>query len=301
MTTLQPPIEPYAAAGAQLLDLAYRIVGGDAHPLRVAEKLGELVSQAADAAEILRAATWSPDEDKYPQTVVGVLESIDGGCLHWCDDSPGRDARKAFAGSDMVSRAALRTAARLIQAGNHKAWISYGYIHGKGKYGETEIRRLMSVRPFAAAQQRQNGGGRPELSGVGDDRPGPSSPPPDDGFVPPPARHDPAAPPQRPQAVPDAAPAADLCDGASDALYEAHALAVRIRGAGPDAEATPLGEKHYQVLTAALEDMDRRANVALRKAMAYDYDIRDIARPATAGELATIIEAIVQAACGQAA
>lgn len=292
-------------ATATLVGIAYQLEGKGAPREQIARRISDLIAFTTEVAPILQAATTTPSDDKFPQTVVGVLRAVDGNGLYYNDDDADARERQVFAGFDPISRAALREAQRIIEAGgDRKAWISFGWQWGKGAKGDTWLRRLYRVAPLrqsAATSNRPSAGSRPELSNRPDDRSAPQSPPPADGYTPPPARNGLAAAPQPAHEPSTPTEATELCDGASDALYAAHALLVAIVQAGPSVEQQTPGDEHYQILGAAVADMDRRARVALSKSMALNYNIRDITRPATARELALVIDGIVAHACGQAA
>ena len=299
MSNPQPDLD-YTAT-ATLLATAYQLAGGPrARRHDVMLRFADLVNQTTEMAPVLQAATWTVDDTKFPQTVVGVLREIENNCLHYVDDDVDAKARKVFAGFDPVSRAALAEAQRIIDSGgDRKVRISFGWAFGKNQHGEGAMRRLYRVVPVAA--RAQGGQGRPELNGdPTSPPPAPQTPPPaaqEARQTPPPARQAPEAPLQ-PAPAP-AAPAASLCPDASDALVQLHEYAVTIRRDG--LEASGLAEGHYQLLRQGLEELDRPDRVHLSKSMNLNEGIRDITKPANAGQYARIIEALVALACGAAA
>lgn len=301
MSNPQPEID-YGATAA-LLAAAYQLAGGArARRHDVMLRFADLVNMTTEVAPILQAATWTVADDKFPQTVLGVLREIDGNCLHYVDDDADAKPRTVFAGLDPVSRAALREAKDIIDAGgDRKAWISFGWVFGKNQHGEGAMRRVYRVRP---ASRTQGGRGRPELNGdPTSPPPAPRTPPPapqqpqEARQTPPPAQQAPTPAPQ-PAAGP-AASAEDLCPDASDALVQLHQWAAQIRR--DQMEDRTLTDTHVDYLRRGLEELDRRDRVHLSKSMNLNHGITDINRPVNAGQYATIIEALVAIACGAAA
>lgn len=137
------------AASAALVAAAVNQADGD--KTAMLNNLADYIVLAADAANILAAATNSPAVDKYPQTVVGIITVVEGNRVEWTDVGGDRQVRQAFAGADAVSRHAANTASKLV---GRKARISFGFVRGQGAKGETDIRRL--VRVSAAGQPANN-------------------------------------------------------------------------------------------------------------------------------------------------
>lgn len=145
------------AAAATLLGVAYQMEGKNANKHTVGRRVGTLIRQTRAVADILQAASWTVDDTKFPQTVVGILSHIDGNCLHYNDPDGEQKDRRVFAGFDFVSLAALNAAAKILESNDRRAIISFGWVHGiNGEKQATNMRRLYDVFawPQAGGQQR---------------------------------------------------------------------------------------------------------------------------------------------------
>lgn len=299
-------------ATATLLGIAYQLEGRNARRADVARRFGDLVQMATEAAPILQAATWTVAEDKFPNTVVGVIDAVDGNCLIYHDDDVDAKQRQVYAGFDLVSRAALGEAARIVDAGgDRKARISYGWVFGKNQHGEAPMRRLYRVvaitgRP-AAAQ-------RPELDGRQDGPAAPQGPPPA-RQTPPAAQDRQAAPaaaqrpapavqydespfddtPAAPQAPQAQAPqtADGPCPDMPDPVWQ---LIGALGQYGPDWDEYPPNDELLAQVNAACDSIDRKDKTQVARDAAQ-LGIRDVRRPTTVDHVRGLADVFASLYC----
>jgi len=280
------------AAAAQLVAVAAAEVGSDNRPALM-HRLSELVVLAADTAIALTAATNAPSEDKYPQTVDGVIASVEGNKVIWHDTGGNREERKAHAGGDAVSRFAAFQASKLI---GQRCKISFGWVRGTGSHGETDIRRLLRVAPASNGQARRpttvpeqqaadravyDEGYRTSQQGVTTQRR-------DDGAT------EYRVPTQEPQEPAAAVATDEPCTDMPEALWVAMGLGLKVTVENAGDRITPEEETARRAAISCLTQQQQTALRDWSKPIVSSY-----VRPATRGEFRAIVAGAQAVYCGR--